>query len=216
MMKPVETGCRKRQGKRIPLDGKFLQRMAGTSDPLSEMVPYRLKAPLAPQVAAAREGVRIRLPHLKKVYQRLSARYALTFVEGAGGLLVPITARSCMLDLIRCLEIPVLLVARAGLGTLNHTLLTLDCLERNRIPVVGIVLNNPENARGLAARTNPAILRQWSASPLLGSLPHGSDLCLAGSCRKRIVETVEKNIEVERILRRTEAFMENKPTGLPV
>lgn len=207
VMKPVETGCSSRKGERVPRDGSFLRHMAGVPESLSQIVPYRLTAPLAPQVAAQREAVRIRLSHIRNVYNRLSARYALTLVEGAGGLFVPITARSCMLHLIQRLEIPVLLVARAGLGTLNHTLLTLDCLERNQIPVVGIVLNDPDNTKGLAVRTNPAVLRQWSKPPLLGSIPHIKDVHLAKPWKKKIAETLEAHAQVERLLRRTGGFV---------
>jgi dethiobiotin synthetase len=222
-MKPVETGCPARRGIRVPRDGAFLRFMAGTNEPLEEVVPYRFSAPLAPQAAAAREGRRVSLARIRRAYRDLASRYDLTLVEGAGGLLVPLNTRSLMLDLILDLELPVLLVGRLGLGTLNHTLLTLECLVRNRVPVVGIVLNNPDGARGLPSRTNPQVLRAWTSVPLLGSIPHAPGLRPVRSESGRAARLVEEHVRVEGILRALRVHAASgdsrrwrvRPAGLP-
>lgn len=200
VMKPVETGCARRGGRRIPADGSFLRVMAGSRQSLDQVVPYRLTAPLAPQVAAEREGTRIDIVHILKKYRELSARHTITLVEGAGGLFVPITQRSCMVDLIEKLGIPVLLVCRAGLGTVNHTLLSLECLHRRKIPVVGIILNAPDSTRGLAAQTNPSLLRRWTSVPLLGKVPHMEGLCLRKSCARQVEKCIERNVRVDSLM----------------
>ncbi len=100
---------------------------------------YRLKAPLSPHAAAKLEGIsislsKIILPPLEPI-----------IVEGAGGILVPLNEKDLMIDLIEQLNLPVLIVARSALGTLNHTLLTLSGLRSRQIPVAGVILNGPKN-----------------------------------------------------------------------
>ena len=213
VMKPVETGCPTRQGIRVPRDGLFLRHMAGAGDPLERIVPYRLSAPLAPQVAARREGLRLDLGRIQRAYRHISRRHDLTLVEGAGGILVPINDDSLMLDLILALRLPVLLVGRTGLGTLNHTLLSLECLARHQAPVVGVILNNPDGTRGLAARTNPEVLRHWTTAPVLGILPHLRGIRTVRAHADRIARGVEKDVQVDEILRAVGAL---RRAGFPL
>jgi len=202
VMKPVETGCAMRKGKRIPRDGSLLRLMAGSQEPLDRIVPYRLTAPLAPQVAAEREGVRISMARISSEYRKISSRHEITLVEGAGGLFVPITRRSCMVEVMVKLGVPVLLVGRIGLGTLNHSLLSLECLLRRGIPVIGIVLNDPDKTRGLAAQTNPSVLQQWSPAPLLGNIPFMEGLLPGKSCARRVEHQVEKHVRMDLLIRK--------------
>jgi len=121
---------------------------------------YRLREPLSPNQAAAREGLRLdpeRL-HLPRVEGPL-------VVEGAGGLLVPINERFLMIDLILRLALPVLLVARSGLGTLNHTLLSIEALRARAIRPIGVVLNGSEHA------DNRRDIEHFGAVPVIGYLP---------------------------------------------
>lgn len=200
VLKPVETGCALRGGKRIPRDGAFLRHMAGATEPFDEIVPYRLRAPLAPQVAAEREGVRIRIDRIDRAFRVISARHTCTLVEGAGGILVPVTRRTTMVDLMKKFKLPVLLVSRIGLGTLNHTLLTLYYLAQYRIPVAGIVFNDPDGCRDLSARSNPATLEQWSSEPILGNIPHGKGIRMTRDCGDEIARTVGRHVQVDRIV----------------
>lgn len=103
---------------------------------------YLLKHPLSPHAAARLEGIHINLDTINAPGPSDGRRL---IVEGAGGLLVPLNDRYYMTDLIKKLGFPVILAARSGLGTLNHTLLSLRELERNRIEVLGVVLNGPRN-----------------------------------------------------------------------
>jgi dethiobiotin synthetase len=200
VLKPAETGCSMRRGKRIPRDGSFLKYMAGATEPIDEIVPYRLAAPLAPQVAAEKEGVRIQIQRIHRIFRRISSRHDCTLVEGAGGILVPVTRKYSMVNLIEQFNLPVLLVSRIGLGTLNHTLLTLYYLAQRGIPVVGIVLNNPDGQRDPAARSNPSVLEQWSPTPILGNIPHGRGIRMARECADEIARRVARYVHVERII----------------
>jgi dethiobiotin synthetase len=199
VIKPVETGCALRNGKRIPRDGSFLKHMAGATEPIEEIVPYRLAAPLAPQVAAEKEGVRIQPQRIHRAFREIFSRHPCTLVEGAGGILVPVTRRSTMVDLMKQFELPVLLVSRIGLGTLNHTLLTLYYLAQHGIPVAGVVLNDPDGCRDLSARSNPATLEQWSSVPILGNIPYRKGIRMARGCGDEIARRVDRYVEVERI-----------------
>jgi len=200
VMKPAETGCRARGGSRRAPDARFLQRMSGTDDPLDQIVPYRLAAPLAPQVAAGKEGVRIRPTCLEGRFRAIASRHQFTLVEGAGGLLVPYTRRERTLEIILRLDLPVLVVARTGLGTLNHTLLTLQCLSASNVRVVGVVLNNADGTRGQAERTNPAALRQWTRVPVLGVVPHQRGASAARLTRQQAARIVRDHLDLRRVL----------------
>jgi dethiobiotin synthetase len=200
VLKPVETGCALRKGRRIPSDGSFLKHMAGATEPIEEIVPYRLAAPLAPQVAAEREGISIQTRRLQTALRSISSRYAFTLVEGAGGILVPVTRKTTMVDLMKQFKLPVLLVSRIGLGTLNHTLLTLYYLAQHRIPVVGIVMNDPDGSRDLSTRSNPSTLEQWTSVPILGNIPFRKGLRMTRECGNLIARRVDRYVQVEGII----------------
>jgi dethiobiotin synthetase len=121
---------------------------------------YRLSEPLSPHWAAERDGVSIELERLA-----LPAIEGPLVVETAGGLLVPLQRNWLQIQQLQRWGLPVLLVARSGLGTLNHTLLSLEALERRGIPVLGLVLNGPPHA------DNPRTLEQLGGVPVLAQLP---------------------------------------------
>ena len=123
--KPMQSGCPEEGGKLIPTDAAFARDLAGLTEPLELLTPITLRLPLAPGVAAAREGVAVDLGRIAQALRELAGRYDFFVVEGAGGLYVPlIDTGFLVLDLIRWLGLPLLVVARAGLGTINHTALT--------------------------------------------------------------------------------------------
>ena len=133
-MKPMETGCAKTEDRLLPSDGMFLKEMAEMNDSIDLITPIRYEHPLAPMVAAELENRPVNLDSAFRAYNTLSERYELMVVEGAGGLLVPITKlkiQSLKLktyffsDLIKDLGLPVIVVVRPTLGTINHTLLTI-------------------------------------------------------------------------------------------
>ncbi len=202
VLKPAETGCVLRRGRRIPGDGAFLKHMAGAREPIEEIVPYRLAAPLSPQVAAEREGIRIQTRRLESAFRKISSRYTCTLVEGAGGILVPVTRKTTMVDLMRQFKLPVLLVSRLGLGTLNHTLLTLFYLAQHRLPVAGIVMNDPDGSRDLSARSNPETLEQWTSVPILGKIPFQKGIRMTRPFGDEIARRVNTFVEMDAIVSR--------------
>ena len=180
VMKPVATGGRYlregRTGRWVSDDAVRLARAAGVSDPWALINPVCFREPVAPSTAAGLAQTPIRVPQLVRAFERLHARHRCLIVEGIGGLLVPLAARVTVADLAERLGLPVLIVARAGLGTLNHSLLTLAEARRRRLPVMGLVLNHTlAPARDAASRltdtANPQVLRQVAEVPVFGPLP---------------------------------------------
>jgi dethiobiotin synthetase len=172
VMKPVETGCPRQDGRLRPQDALYLQERAGTDDPLGEICPYAFEVPAAPSVAADAEGIAIDLDQITARFRRLAARHQLTLVEGAGGILVPLTDTADYADLIRMLDVPVLLVARASLGTINHTLLTMHWARHMQLPILGVVVNSPAGPPAPSEQANLQALAKRLPAPLLGCIPY--------------------------------------------
>lgn len=132
--KPVETGCDPE-----PADATRLWIAAGRPVPLASVCPWPLPLPAAPAQAAEAAGIQLDLASLAAAAPHLPAsRYLL--VEGAGGLLVPYAGAATAADLAPLLGLPLLVVARTALGTVNHTALTLRELQRRGLPLAGVVL----------------------------------------------------------------------------
>lgn len=141
--------------------------------PLDVINPIYLRHPLAPSVAAQLEHRPVNLRKIFASYQLLAANFDPVLVEGAGGLLVPIKRNYFVADLARDLKLPVIIVARLGLGTINHTLLTVRQAQATGLKIAGIILNDTTGQRGLTERTNLEVLPKLAGVPLLGVVPHG-------------------------------------------
>ncbi len=176
VMKPVLTGVPARPSGRDDSDTRALMRAAGVDDPQRLVTPYRLRHPLSPLAAGRLQGVRVRLSVLTAAYRELQRRHAFMVVEGIGGLAVPITPRVTVLDLAAAFGLSLLVVARAGLGTLNHTALTVAYARARRIRLLGIIINETRRGRGgLAERTNPRLLEEICGLPVLARIPYLAD-----------------------------------------
>lgn len=170
VLKPIETGC----GPAGPADALALAAAAGDARPVAELCPYALALPAAPQAAAAAAGVAIELERIIAAYRAACRGADLVLVEAAGGLRVPISAGLDMSGLARALELPVLLVARAALGTLNHTQLTLEAAARDGLHVVGVLVSHTAPELPAAERANLDLLPGLLRVPFLGELRHGA------------------------------------------
>ena len=168
VMKPIETGC---GAKRIPQDAVYLKKAAKVTDALSEIAPYCFCDPIAPWPASLREEKKIELTTILTQYESLLKKHSFMIVEGAGGLRVPITENKDMLHLISEMNLPVLLVAKSGLGTLNHIRLTIEAGRQHGIFFAGIILNQTKRYQTLADQTNPSILERCVDVPMIGTFP---------------------------------------------
>ena len=166
-MKPIETGV----GQGGPADAIALRHFAGGGDPLVDVCPQTFPLAAAPAVAAHALGLRVDLAAIDDAWARLRARHDFLVVEGAGGLLVPIRAHFSMADLAHRMELPLLVVARAALGTINHTRLTLDAARRRGLRVAGVVISHATGALPDADLANLALLREELGAALVGEIP---------------------------------------------
>lgn len=172
VMKPVETGCKKVGKRLIPSDAIFLKKASGSRDSLDLINPYRFEKSLAPSVASELEGVRIDISRILKTFDIMKKRHDIVIIEGAGGILVPVYKDYLFLDLIRDLGLPVLIVARPWLSTINHTLLTIRCAQEYGIPVIGFILNYTKDLKqDPSEKTNPLVIKRLSNVPLIGIFP---------------------------------------------
>ncbi len=133
--KPIQSGLEEET------DTEFVRRVTGLSDEHFMPERFRLQEPLSPHASAEIDGVTISLDD----FQLPEAGTNNLVVEGAGGLLVPLNDNDMIIDLIERFQLPVLLVSRSELGTLNHTFLSLEALRSREIPVLGVVMNGPKN-----------------------------------------------------------------------
>ena len=163
VMKPIACGPMQEN------DARFLKKHLKLRDPLELINPIRLKHALAPYTAAQLVQKKIELNKIFFAFNRLSKSHDLVLVEGIGGALVPITRRYHVADLARDLALPTIIVARAGLGTLNHTLSTIEVLKNRRINILGIILNGYKG-RDLSEKTNADDLEKISGVPILAKI----------------------------------------------
>jgi dethiobiotin synthetase len=172
VMKPVTSGCAEENGRQVSEDAELLAWGAGISRVDHDMAPYLLRLPIAPCEAANREGKSIEFQHIASSLARLSARHEFMIVEGAGGLMAPIADGLMIADLISFLSLPLLVVARPGLGTVNHTLLTCFAARNLGITVCGVVINNYPKKPGVAEGSAPRLISSIAGVPLIGVFHH--------------------------------------------
>lgn len=194
VMKPVESGCRREKGRLIPSDAILLKEMACSQDELEIINPYALEHALAPALAAEMEGVEIRIEVINRTYDLLISRHDMLIIEGAGGLLVPLFGHYFIADLAKEWGLPLLIVTEAGLGIINHSLLTIRYAQQRGIPVLGIVMNHTSNRKGLAESLNVTSLKRWAKVPFLGSIPF-----LPNLKKGTIKEALKKSLNLEPV-----------------
>jgi dethiobiotin synthetase len=145
--KPVETGWDPATAETTS-DAARLRRAVASTAPLETICPYRFREPLAPAVAAARAGHTIDIAHLVELYGQHAAAADVVLVEGAGGLLVPLSDRTTYAELAHELGLALLIVAANRLGAVNHTALTARVATAAGLQVIGFVLNRPQKGDG--------------------------------------------------------------------
>lgn len=139
--KPIQSGCIEKNGKLIAPDVEFLCQKNGMNYD-EKMVTYPLKAEVSPHLAFEKEKINVDIEKIYSHYEKLKKQHNYLIVEGAGGLYVPIIrGKFYIFDLIKKMNLPVILVCSSKVGTINHTILTLEELKRKNIKVGGLVFN---------------------------------------------------------------------------
>jgi dethiobiotin synthetase len=177
VMKPIETGVDCECSSPANSDALFLMECGGIEDDLTKVCPIRLKPAASPFQAALIENRTLQPESILSAYRTLAEKYDWMLVEGVGGVQVPITRDYGVVDLIRDLDLSAVVVARHQLGTLNHTLMTLNTLKQNDIPVRGVVFNQtvPE-ALDAIEQDQPRLIEELSGVTVLGTFPYINNL----------------------------------------
>jgi len=198
VMKTVQSGAVVRNGVLYSQDAEFLIKAIDGHDELELVSPVLLREALAPNVAAEIEGKTVDLDLIKNAFVELERRHSVVIVEGAGGIAVPLKNRILISHLINCLRTPAIIVARSGLGTINHTFLTIEHAKNAGIQVIGVIINNYRG--GKVEETNPGIIAELTGVPILGIIPHDTKINVEGGSHGNIVSLVEKNVDIEKII----------------
>lgn len=167
--KPAETGI----SGEYPTDSEVLAIASGEQNVLARPL-LQLAEPLAPAVAAERAGVTLDPDEIEARIRRLRQDGYTLVVEGAGGVMVPLNWGYTVLDLAQACNLDAVVVARAGLGTLNHVAMTVMMLRSHQIPIRGIVLNGRSADADLAESTNPASLARMLHGIRIVEVPHNT------------------------------------------
>ena len=172
VMKPIETGVDQECSSEANSDAKFLLTISGNGDPIEEICPIRLKPTAAPLQAARIAGQTIDISLILENFRRLQAKHDRMLVEGIGGLLVPLTADYSVSDLIKDMNLPLIIVSRFSLGTINHTLLTVKAAQETGVEIAGIILNHSEDRPLNEIELGQAsLIQELSNVPILGECP---------------------------------------------
>lgn len=171
-------------------DAKSLKEFLQINDPLEEINPYCAKEPFSPHIAFARERIQVHKDKIISTFQKLRRRHDILLVEGAGGLMVPIRENYLMADLVKELDLELVIVSRLGLGTINHTLLTISKANDMGIKVCGVIFSQvSEGALGVPEKTNPSAIKELSSVAGLGIIPFMENISeerILNACKEKI------------------------------
>jgi dethiobiotin synthetase len=182
-MKPVACGCQPGNGGYRNDDAIKLQQQASVSIPYETVNPYAFPAPIAPHLAVRETGQEIDLHYIKQIYEQQKNKADYVVIEGVGGWLVPLNARHTTADMVKLLQLPVILVVGIRLGCLNHALLTAAAIRHEGIRLAGWVANCIDK-NCLETENNIGALRERINAPLLGVVPclERFDIRAIGDC----------------------------------
>lgn len=211
VMKPLQSGAALRKGKLYSQDAELMKKAVDSQDEDELICPVLLKEALAPGIAAEIEGKSIDINIILKSYGKLERRHDFVVVEGAGGIAVPIKERFLISDLIKLFGLPAIVVARPGLGTINHTFLTIEYARKCGIHVIGVIINNYHG--GMAEETNPRIISSLTDIPILGIIPHDPKICTKCGELGDIVSLVQYHIDIEAIIGIRASLIPHNPSS---
>lgn len=172
VFKPVGSGCNHQYEGLVNADAEFLRSCSHCDFPLNDINPVGYVAPAAPAVCEEFERRPVDYGLIEDCYKKISAASDVMVVEGVGGVRVPVSRGVDVLDLAKEFDLPVVVVSRCGLGTINHTLLTLDAIRGVGLKIAGVVLSGYDvELAGLAQETLPGVLEEWGGVEVLSIVP---------------------------------------------
>jgi len=181
VFKPVATGCRRHWEGTISEDTEFLARCANSNHSLSTITPVGYLTAAAPIVSASCDGYPIDFAAITSAYKRICQDSDLVIVEGIGGVRVPLTDDFDLLDLAAEFALPAVIVTRPNLGTINHTLMTIDCIRAAKLNIAGVVINGYDATKATAAEeTADQIIARIGGVDILAVTPFDETVNING------------------------------------
>ncbi len=178
IMKPVASGAYIDNGKPVSGDVAFFKKLFGFNDDPKLINPYCFIDPIAPGLAAGNANVKVSFDIINGNYNKLAKIYDILLVEGAGGLLSPLTETFLTnADLAKAMDLPVVVVSKAGLGAINQTVITVDYARRVKdLTVLGVIFNCLESGNNdPSIKTNPGVVKEMTNARIIGSIPYCGD-----------------------------------------
>ncbi|KXZ21845.1 dethiobiotin synthase [Bacillus nakamurai] len=172
-------------------DTSLLKQMSQTCLSHEDITPFECKEPLAPHVALMLEGRSVGMEEVINHWRNIKDKHDCFIVEGAGGISVPLGEDYLVSHLIKALELPVVIVTRPDLGTINHTYLTVEYAKKMGLHIIGIVINGTSNRPGLDEETNPKMIETLCGVPILGITPK-----LKHVTAENIQNMIEEHVDV--------------------
>jgi dethiobiotin synthetase len=180
-------------------DTSLLKQLSQTSLSYKEITPFEFKEPLAPYMAAKLEGKSVRLEQVLNHWENIKGKHDFFIVEGAGGISVPLGEDFLVSDLIKALKLPIVIVARPNLGTVNHIFLTVQYAKSQGLTIAGIVINGINEHPDLAEKTNPELIEKLCGVPILGITPKLKEIS-----NENIKKMVKDHIDVTLLINQLE------------
>lgn len=204
VMKPLASGgVADRHGKLVGEDATFLIQAAGMKESERELVnPLCLGPALTPAVAARISGVEVDMSAIFKAYEVLAEGYEPLLVEGVGGITAPLWQDYLLVDFMVKLALPVIVVTRPNLGTINHTLLTVEYARHRGLQVAGIIINGwNEETVGILERSNEEYIARLTQVPILGKFPHSTAISVGEVQTDKLAQLAEEYLQMDEILK---------------
>lgn len=176
-------------------DAARLKAAAGVMTSCEEICPYSVEEPLAPRLAMKRAGRQVLLSNITKHYEELSKQFDSLLIEGAGGLVVPYTEDALVVDFAKQLQLPLLIVARPTLGTVNHTVLTISYAKAHGLSVAGVIFSGCQQHEEERVLENKKMIEELSGVPVIGLLPALREGCT----RNELLQAAEESIAISKL-----------------
>lgn len=204
VFKPAASGCIKNEkNELISTDAIFLMQGAGMDfSKQKEVVPYVLEKALAPAEASRLAGIKIEKELMLKAGERMIQNNELTIVEGVGGITAPLTNNYLVKDFFKDLNVPIIVVVKPVLGSVNHAVLTVEYAKNHGLNVLGFIINAwDEKEAGVLEKSNLYYYENLTKLPILGKLPRFEDKFLENFNQSDLAKIVEKNIDLDKIIK---------------
>ncbi|MEN1934639.1 dethiobiotin synthase [Paenibacillus sp. 102] len=176
-------------------DAARLKVASGVTTDTNRICPYSIEEPLAPRLAMQRAGRTVTLAQIISHYNELMKECDSLFVEGAGGLAVPYTEDALVVNFAKELKLPLIIVARPTLGTVNHTVLTISYAREHGLTVAGVILSGCKECEKERVQENKEMIEELSGVPVLGLLPELPE----GFTRDELLRAAEENIMISNL-----------------